>query len=287
MGQARGPSNLVLVSSGVVMGWFASLAVATTAIPSMSNGNMLTAASIRSYATDNDSYENVLNRTVFLPIVALSSTDSDRFKRRLAAVRAQMKRLGVTSVEVAGGSGDLNHEVRCFNNVVNALHECTKDEKHDFCLVHEDDTALHTELSSELAATLAVLPTHWQMLHLCPGFSSGSHARLPGWKAHKFHLNPEDKTCAAANHGAGAGRIFSPQSRCFGCFGGPVAFLVRKGHAQSVLELLAGVDALPGVNVDCVLEEHREETHFVAREPQLCYERLDAESAADATSKPL
>lgn len=181
---------------------------------------------------------HLVRQVVAIPLVANST---DRLRRRRHAMRAQLRALGIgwLSIQVPQPSVE---EMRSDDvplmkarlgraSTLLALDECTRQEEKRFCLILEDDARLHPRFFEELLRTVRTLPPGFQALHLCPEFTWGGTQPDPT----HFQLH------ASCTRPSTAERYFTSWPATLGQWvGGPVAFIVRRSHAQTMAHTLRG-----------------------------------------------
>jgi len=157
-------------------------------------------------------------------------------------------------------------------NVIRALEKCNSSDRM-LCLVVEDDTEFHPDFDRILSEMLSLLPSTWTVFHLCPGFLWGRKYRDAGMHFQPNPEYPQPGFSRTAPHAADWSLSYSATDRYLtdwrGLVGGPLAFVVKKSSALHVASLIS---ADIRYTEDESLTRLREPSHFVANNPQLCYE---------------
>lgn len=144
-------------------------------------------------------------------------------------------------------------------NTIQALNTCAKS-NFRLCIIMEDDAKLHPNFIDEASDTWNDLPPSARLLHMCPGFAWGRKYRN---ESLHFHANPEQHI--------GYPDVLSrywkrwPCRTGFCATGGPVAFMVQADHIPLFLRSIK-------YPKDSELASRHLKSHYVAMEPQLCYE---------------
>ena len=124
----------------------------------------------------------------------------------------------------------------------------------------EDDAKLHPNFIDEVSETWNSLPKSATLLHMCPGFAWGRKFRN---ETMHFHVNPEKNV----EYPKVLSRYWNdwPCKHGFCATGSPVAFMVESRHVPLLIKKIT-------YPKDYELSAKHLESHYVAMEPQLCYE---------------
>eukprot|EP00041_Stephanoeca_diplocostata_P026576 m.718774 g.718774 ORF g.718774 m.718774 type:complete len:382 (+) comp22997_c1_seq22:126-1271(+) len=207
-------------------------------------------------------------------------------------------------------------------NFMNAFLTCSKQTDYKVCLIMEDDTILHPNFTLEANALMEDLPADWQLVHLCPGFMRGNAGprqytkgrinRLEDWKwfpqpnvdfgvqkCKGLGCNATTRTCALASlkkrywvkDAPYWGDQINTYVPCVSWVGGPQAYLVKPAEATYLAEhvskkIYCGVKQGPN---DLALSYQSRDSfkrhHYMARDPQLCFEPGNDEKSSSFSSK--
>lgn len=118
-------------------------------------------------------------------------------------------------------------------NVREALRACEEQTRHELCLILDDDARLHPHLDRELRCTLCELPSHWNVFHLCPGFTWGHFG--PDEPETHFHFHPEFFYPLAQTLRL---RFFEHWPTENGWVGAPTAFIIKRRHARHIRRVI-------------------------------------------------
>jgi len=147
---------------------------------------------------------------------------------------------------------------------------------HTYCIIFEDDAVFHPQFEAEWNATASMLPPHWDVFHLCPGYLYGRMLRNT---SAYFNLNPETPPAPAS-----AESRFFTWHESSGYPGGPVAFIIRPHSALRAKTLLeASIKQHPGLSPDAQFSVSLWPLSLRARQPQFCHEMLDGNGQYSST----
>jgi hypothetical protein len=149
----------------------------------------------------------------------------------------------------------------------------------EYGILCDDDFIPHPEFLEEVNATIALLPSDWRCLHLCPGYLWGRGIWRSGQRTDQpcGHLVPERDVNGLEYHESGRFYHHCGSGIWNGkhiWMGGPIAVLVRRtnGGAASLYEDYVRLYLRENNPNDVILTNILTHRDFICREPQLGWE---------------
>ena len=147
-----------------------------------------------------------------------------------------------------------------------------------YAIICDDDFFPIDNFLDELNKTVELLPANWRCLHLCPGYLWGRWFRD---KSKISHLNPEYNMDNIPYDNSGRfyincdGNLYSNKKFWLG---GPIAILVNKTGAETLLNDFILQYSKQQYNNDVILTQILNTNDYICRQPILGYENEEGGS---------
>ena len=152
-----------------------------------------------------------------------------------------------------------------------------------YTLICDDDFFPIPNFLEELNKSIAVLPSNWRTLHLCPGYLWGKKKQDPitGLPQKLGELNPEGPLNGMEYDSTG--RVFINCTNQVLYYKGiwlgtPIAFVIQYDAIDSLLETFMSTYTQIRVNNDVILSLSYGPNDYLCRSPVLGYEREEGTS---------